>query len=151
MKKLPFETKQTLSNEADFYLSKVRNLDKEIIGFCKNTRRESSILVAYNLSGIYSCFEDIFEKIAKVFENNIENKAAWHSELLLRMHIPIKGIRPAVISDDSFKLLDELRAFRHVFRQSYVFSLEADRINLLVKKWNKGKRSLMSEITDFLK
>lgn len=152
MKKLPYEVKQTLKKEIDFYLKKIVEHDADVSKFSKNLKEKSGcVLTAYSLSGIYSCLEDIFEKIAKVFENRIENTAAWHSELLLRMRIAIDGIRPAVIDEESFIFLDEFRSFRHVFRQSYVFSLDAKRIEMLVEKWRKHKKTIFAEIAKFIK
>lgn len=152
MKKLSFETKQTLKNETKFYFQKIGELDLKLLEFSKGLKEEQGrVLTAYYLSGVYSCFEDIFEKVAKVYENNIENPAAWHSELLLRMRIDIDDIRPAVIDNEAFLFLDELRAFRHVFKQSYVFSLDAARIELLVNKWKKNKKNILSQIESFVK
>ncbi|MBN2569769.1 MAG: hypothetical protein JXB42_10115 [Deltaproteobacteria bacterium] len=152
MKKLSFEARQTLKNEAEFHLKKLSDLDANIANFSSNLQLEQNrVLTAYYLNGVYSCLENIFEKIAKVFENHIENPAVWHSELLLRMRLDIDGIRPAVIDNESFVFLDELRSFRHVFRQSYMFSLDADRIELIVIKWKKHKKTVVSQISAFLK
>lgn len=152
MKKIPYEVKQTLKEEIGFYLKKIDELDADVRKFSRGLEEKSGcVLTAYSLSGIYSCLEDIFEKIAGVFENRIENSAAWHSELLLRMRIAIEGIRPAVIDEDSFVFLDEFRAFRHVFRESYVFSLDAERIRMLASKWRGRKKSVFLQITGFIK
>ena len=101
------------------------------------------------MSGIYACFEDIFSKIARVFENRIDNPASWHRDLLRRMIIDVEGIRPSVISKESFLLLDELRGFRHVFRSSYMFELDAERLHLLTSKWNRGKKRVVQDVRTF--
>lgn len=152
MKKLAHKVKQTLKNEIEFYLDKIKELDGNLTKYSQNLKEtQGRVLAAYYLSGIYSCVEDIFEKIAKVFENNIENPAAWHRELLLRMRIEIDGVRPAVISGNIHTFLDEMRSFRHVFKESYMFSLDEDRIKLLLNKWNNNKKRLQSELMAFLK
>lgn len=43
----------------------------------------------------------------------------WHLSLLQQMSNDIPGVRPAVISEKSFDLLNEYRGFRHVVRNIY--------------------------------
>ena len=61
----------------------------------------------------------------------------------------IKGIRPNLISDETFKLLDELRGFRHVFRHAYAYELDAERIIKLSAKSIKLKGLFLKNITAF--
>ncbi len=95
---------------------------------------EHTIAVAYYLHNLYTAFESIFQRIAWVFENQIEDRTSWHAELLRRMTLDIEGIRPRVISDDMFDALDELRRFRHVFRSAYRVRIDPDRLRLVLKK-----------------
>jgi len=92
------------------------------------------IAAGYHLHNLYSAFEHVFERVAKVFENSLEDKSKYHIQLLNRMAIDIDGIRPKLLSTENYKILNELRAFRHVFRYSYDFELDADKILLLIKK-----------------
>lgn len=50
------------------------------------------------------------------------------------MTIPIKQIRPAVISEELAAGLDEYLSFRHVFSNIYGFELKGDRIDYLASK-----------------
>jgi len=145
------EVLQTLNAEIQFLLSRVDELERKLINeISKGTETESGIIVkGYYLSGIYACFEDIFSKIAQVFENRIDNPASWHRDLLRRMIIDVEGIRSHVISKESFLLLDELRGFRHVFRSSYMFELDPERLNLLLSKWNRDKNHVVRDIRIF--
>ncbi|MGC1309787.1 MAG: hypothetical protein WA885_21390 [Phormidesmis sp.] len=43
----------------------------------------------------------------------------WHRVILLRLSQPIKGIRPALLSEDSLELMNKLRNFRHMVRHAY--------------------------------
>jgi len=92
------------------------------------------IAVGYHLHNLYSAFEHTFERIASVFENTIEDPSKYHIELLNRMSIDIDGIRPKLLSPENHKILNELRSFRHVFRYSYDFELDLDRIRLIIDK-----------------
>ncbi|MCG8606642.1 hypothetical protein MJD09_16865 [bacterium] len=106
------------------------------------TSEKDLILVGYFFAGIYSTFEEIFVKIAREFENKIDDPASWHSEILNRMTLEIEDIRPAVISKESKNCLDELRQFRHVFSFSYAFELNWEKLLIAVKQWSKNSQSI---------
>ncbi|MBU0701527.1 hypothetical protein KKE26_09615 [bacterium] len=155
MKKCSLEVIRTLEGEVNFLMERVTELDNNLMEYisCKKEQGESQLLtiaMAYALSGIYSCFEDQFSKIARVFENRVENLASWHKELLKRMRIEVPDIRPTVISRESFAILDEMRGFRHVFRSSYMFTLDVERLNLVVNRWQKGKDRVITDVKHFL-
>jgi len=151
-KKTDIETLKTLAGECQFLFEKIEGHDKELRAHLKKMPEKAFVIAsAYVLSSIYSCYEDIFKHIAKVFENRIENLSSWHSELLNRMLIEVPDIRPAVITEDIATVLNELRSFRHVFRNFYVFVIDAERISALVKKWDASKSKIQKEIKEFLK
>lgn len=107
MKRCSLEVIRTLEGEINFLMERMNELDDDLREYIcqKEIQGESRILIiamAYALSGIYSCLEDQFIRIARVFENRVENPASWHKELLERMRIEVIGIRPAVISRRSF-------------------------------------------------
>jgi hypothetical protein len=83
--------------------------------------------LGYTLHNIYCLFENYFLRVAKFFENNLDQEA-WHRDLVRRMTLEIRGIRPAFMDDSLARDLDELRAFRHVFRNLYQTSLKPERI-----------------------
>lgn len=87
----------------------------------------ATMAVAYLLHNLYTALEGYFLRIAKHFENGIDDRS-WHRELLERMKIEIPGIRPAVISHDMVEPLDELRRFRHLFRNPYKSTLKPQRV-----------------------
>ena len=93
---------------------------------------------------------DQFRKIATVFENRVENPASWHRELLERMQIEVEGVRPRVLGRPAFRLLNELRGFRHVFRSSYSFELDEERVRLVLRRWEKGKTTVLKDIQSFI-
>jgi len=92
-------------------------LDLMVIGSC--------------LHGIYNAFEGYFFRIAKFFENNVD-RSAWHRDLLDRMSLDIPGIRPALLTDASLvERIDELRRFRHLFRNLYKTRLHAAKLRIV--------------------
>jgi uncharacterized protein YutE (UPF0331/DUF86 family) len=106
--------------------------------------------LGYQLHNLYSAFEDLFKIVADFFENRITERAGYHRELLWRMKIPIAGVRPALLSEESYKLLDSLRAFRHFFRHAYGAELDPKKIALVVEDALKLKKIYSQEVERFL-
>ena len=107
--------------------------------------------LAYQLHNLYCAFENMFEIVADYFENNIDEKKRYHRELLWRMTVPIEGVRPALLSEDSYKLLDSLRSFRHFFRHAYIYELDPKKVALIFDDTLKLKFLYLNDIKRFLK
>ncbi|MBU0764753.1 MAG: hypothetical protein KJ607_07960 [Bacteroidetes bacterium] len=105
--------------------------------------------LAYQMHNIYSSYEDLFKEIATNFENNIERSSGYHKNLLLRMKISIPGIRPGILSEQSFIILTELMSFRHVFRHAYSYNLSVDKVEALKNKILTYRPALESDIAEF--
>ena len=86
--------------------------------------------MGYQLHNLYGAFEQVFEEVARFFENRIDD-AAYHADLIRRMQLDIRGIRPAVLSVETASRLDELRRFRHLFRHAYATDLDPARVTAL--------------------
>ncbi len=88
--------------------------------------------VGYQLHNLYCAFEDLFKIVAETFENHIQDKSKYHLELLKRMAISIEGVRPRLLSQESFPLLDNLRSFRHLFRHAYSYELDERKLKIVL-------------------
>jgi hypothetical protein len=110
---------------------------------------ENQYVFALRAQQLYTAIEDIFIRIAKTFENTIEDLQKFHTELLKRMSIEINGHRPAVIGDDTFIYLNKLRAFRHFIRHAYDYELDKDELILLQKKIKENSVALFNDIEQF--
>lgn len=106
--------------------------------------------LAYQLHNLYCAFEDLFSLVAGFFENRIDEKAGYHRELLWRMKIAIQGVRPALLSEDTYRLLDSLRAFRHVFRHAYSYELDAHKVAIVLEDALKLRTRYQEELDRFL-
>ncbi len=121
--------------------AEIKNLDKvvnrtlELAGKAR-TRGDDGYWdgVALNLHGFYSGVEHIFEDIARTVENDIPSGSNWHIELLVQMSVKFENIRPPVISQETFALLDGFRSLRHIIRNVYAFNLRPGRLSDLVDK-----------------
>lgn len=112
--------------------------------------QDNSIIVSYFLHVIYGHFENLFTRIAGAFENQIEDQAQWHSELLWRMTLNIEGIRPAVIGKESYICLNELRRFRHLFRNAYLLRFDPDRLALVLRDARRLEDRYQDELDRFI-
>jgi hypothetical protein len=88
---------------------------------------------AHHLCRLFNVVEQMSLRIAKAFENNIDDDRGWHAELIRRMSIAIPEVRPALFSDEVIQPLRELRAFRHVFTHAYDLQLDPEKLRLLLK------------------
>ena len=105
--------------------------------------------LGYTLHNLYNLMENSFFRIAKHFENDIGSEG-WHKELLHRMNLSIEGIRPRVIDRHTAEKIDELRAFRHVFRNMYRKNLDPEKLLLLQKRLPDIVSSWKTALTDFI-
>lgn len=114
------------------------------------TGSQQDIVMAYYLHVLYGLFENIFEQIAENFGNHIIDKTQWHSQLLKRMTLDVKPIRPPVISEEAYLCLNELRGFRHLFRNAYVLQFDPDRLNIVLRAANQLRSIYEIELNAFL-
>ena len=108
------------------------------------------IVLAYRLHNLYNAFENIFENIAVQFENSIDDQGRWHAQLLERMRLDALPLRPAVIDNNAYEALDELRRFRHLFRHAYSIHLDPYRLDLVVRKANALRAIYQSQLEQFI-
>ena len=106
--------------------------------------------IGYQLHNLYCAFEDLFKIVAAAFENHIEDKSKYHSELIKRMTISIEGVRPLLLSHESFILLDNLRSFRHLFRHAYSYELDERKVRIVLEDALRLKEIFHKDVKTFL-
>lgn len=104
--------------------------------------------IGYYLHNFYNGCENIFLAVARFFENDLARNS-WHTNVLKRMQVEIQGIRPALIDEVLFRLLDDFRGFRYKFRHCYTFELDWERERLVGKKFSRTFQLLHDCIEDF--
>lgn len=99
--------------------------------------------LGYVIHNLYNLLENYFSRISKFFENDLD-KVSWHKDLVSRMTIEIKDVRPRLFNREFAYKINELRAFRHVFRYIYQSELDIKKLKVLNKKilgiMNESKR-----------
>ncbi len=106
--------------------------------------------VAYQLHNLYNAIEDLFRLVAAHFENQVEHLGRWHTALLRRMRQQVEGMRPALLSEQSYVLLNGLRGFRHFFRHAYAAPVEYAHIQINLEKARRLRSPFQQDVEQFL-
>ena len=127
----------------------------EIFERIEERRKQRGIIatesLAYQLHNLYCAFEDLFKIVADLFENTVEDSGKYHLELLYRMKLSVDGIRPALLSEQSFQLLNRLRAFRHFFRHACSYELDPRKVELVLEDALELKALYRRDVERFLR
>ncbi len=105
--------------------------------------------MGYQLHNFYGAFEQLFEEVARFFENRID-EARYHADMIRRMQLEIEGVRPALLTAETAADLDELRRFRHLFRHAYTADLDPDKVTNLAGKAVCIQRAFARDFERFL-
>ncbi len=105
--------------------------------------------VAYQIHNFYNAIEDLLKIVAAHFENQISDTARWHSVLLQRMSQEIPGIRPVLLSPESYLLLNSLRGFRHFFRHAYGVPIDYEQLQINLNKARQLYPCLERDLNQF--
>lgn len=84
------------------------------------------------LHGFYSTLEGLMRDVADSLGGLVPSGPDWHARLLDQMTHDVPGVRPALLPSGARPGLDELRAFRHLFRNLYVLNLRPEPIEALL-------------------
>lgn len=107
--------------------------------------------VAYQIHNFYNAVEDLLKIVATYFENQITDTTRWHTKLLQRMTEEISGVRPSLLSQESYLLLNSLRGFRHFFRHAYGTPIEHAQLQINLDKAYRLLPCLEQDVENFLK
>jgi hypothetical protein len=133
-------------------LDKIHNLYLAYVpAFDDVQKREirDAVLLTEVLCNSYTCLETIFFRISRLFENNLPADK-WHKELLQKMRVEVPNIRKAVLSSESYLLLDELRRFRHFKRYYFEFDYDWNRLSYLRIVYEKAFLLIPEELEFYI-
>lgn len=89
---------------------------------------ERMAAAAFLTERAYTACEAALERLAKVFVDQPAYSETYHKDLLEVYARPWNDVRPALISEPTFTLLDSLRKYRHFLRHAYAVQLHAERV-----------------------
>ncbi len=101
------------------------------------------------LHSFYNGLESIFKLIYKSYSENALSSGMWHSELLSEM-FKIQKSGKSVLNQELLNDLKEYLGFRHVFRHSYGYEMDWNRLEPLFKKMPQVWNSVKLCILDFI-
>ncbi|GAB4221042.1 MAG: hypothetical protein Kow00102_13140 [Spirochaetota bacterium] len=105
--------------------------------------------IAGSLHSIYTGCENILERIIRTIDGDIPLGKDYHSLLLRRAITEIEGVRPPIITIEIFTKLDEMRAYRHKFRNIYLYLIAPARIIELANEGIALVEKFNTEINEF--
>jgi len=105
---------------------------------------------ALQLHNFYSGCENIFKRIAIALNGGVPQSDDWHKRLLHIMSLEFPELRPAVISTELYRRLDEYLRFRHVVRNVYAFDLDSNRLQTLIDSFAKTHDLFVNHLRDFI-
>jgi len=147
--------REGLNKEIDIELQNLERLTREMEELTNRaannpdfieTRAAGSILHDF-----YCGVEKIFERISINIDGKLPKGEDWHTELLLQMGKPIKGVRKAIITHDLLKKFNEYLRFRHLFRHIYGFELKWERFKDLALSLSAILSKFKDNIEEFKK
>ena len=108
----------------------------------------SALIIAGLLENYYTCLETIFLRISQHFENRLGSDR-WHTDLLQKMTLEIKGVRVAAVSEAAFPPLLQLLQFRHFKRNYFELEYDWDRLDFLVGKLRQAQPLVTRDLQRF--
>jgi len=139
-----------LKAELNAQLSEIEDIYKKLEDRRKKRGKAGIESIAYQLHNLYCAFEDLFKIVAETFENHIQDKTKYHMELLKRMTLSIEGVRPQLLSQESYILLDNLRSFRHFFRHAYSYEIDVRKVRIVLDDADKLREMFKKNVEIFL-
>lgn len=104
---------------------------------------------AFQLMRFFNIIEQMGMRIAKAFENHIDDERGWHAELIHRLSITVPGVRPAFYRQDILPALRDLRGFRHVITHAYDLELETERLAIVLRHAEKAASLMPATVITF--
>lgn len=138
-----------LKANIDADIQEIESIYERLTQYASATTSEQAIVAGYYLHNLYNAFENVCLNVARAFENHIDDRSQWHAVLLKRMTLDVEGLRPKLLSPESYQYLDELRRFRHVFRNAYTRELDPQRVVIVINQAQKLQELYKADLSQF--
>ncbi|MGM0578040.1 MAG: hypothetical protein ACQEXJ_20115 [Myxococcota bacterium] len=101
------------------------------------------------LETLYTGVEKVLRRIGAA-TTGVPEGASWHRDLLDAMTVDVPRVRPAVLSTKTALLLERYLAFRHRFRNLYLFDLEVGLLSSLLEDAPAAWKQARAELEQFV-
>jgi predicted nucleotidyltransferase len=152
--KMPEDPMEALTFEIQSELHNLERVVERLVKFLAHAPNEPDEMqvqgAGKHLHDFYNGVERIFERIAVRVDEDVPVGSNWHTLLLQRMGQPFGARRPAVIDRPLEIELSEYLRFRHVFRHTYGYDLEWERVQELGQALPDVLKTLKTQVEAFL-
>lgn len=84
--------------------------------------------IASIIQSVYNGYERTLEMLIRTIDGELPAARDYHTALLRRASSEIPDVRPPIISEKTFQVLDDIRKYRHVFRKIYHYQLRPEKV-----------------------
>jgi hypothetical protein len=141
-----------ISKEIEILKKKKQRAENEIDAENVDSHIKAIALTSHS---IYTGFEKILEILIKGIDGDIPTATDYHTALIKRATYSIPNVRPPIISEETFDLLNVLRAYRHKLRRIYTYLISTKKVinltdtatkcfDLFNRDWESFKDHLLS-------
>ena len=110
--------------------------------------RARAFAIAGVLQSYYTCAETVLFTILEAFAEEVD-PARRHAHLLEQLSTTVDTIRPRVLSDGTFRALDELRDFRRSCWYYCRLDYDWEQLELLIKSVRRLHPALSTDFEQF--
>lgn len=145
-------TSTTIDEELDRLEPLAREIERGWARLESSPREDRIFFVgstALGLHNFYTICERIFERVASEVNGAVPQTPGWPMRLLESMALDVPEVRPAVLSRDLGRELEEFLKFRHLVRSIYALELEPAKLAPLVARLRPTTSALRREIGGF--
>jgi predicted nucleotidyltransferase len=151
---MPTDPVEALKFEIENEIRHLERVVERLTGFLQRAPAEPDEIQVQGggkyLHDFYNGVERIFERIAVRVDEDLPAGTNWHTLLLQRMSRPFGSRRPAVIDHALEVELSEYLRFRHLFRHTYGYDLEWERVRELSQALPDVLAALQAQVAAFL-
>lgn len=154
------ERMEELIDEINLFIEKSEKERSEILVYLSlvDRRSEQSRMslraLLHALPTFYTAVETLLRHAVELFGNGVGGEA-WHKELLQKAYRGRNGIRPPILSVETYNILDDFRGFRHFCRyNAYIGDYSVERVKENGRKYERLVSLLREDLlrfADFLK
>ena len=126
-------------------------LATEILGRAAELEGSSPELRAYLAvlaHRFYTSLESAIERVERTL-GSVPDGPEWHHDLLRGATYELEGVRPAIVSGDTYGHLSEILRFRHFFRHAYAVELDEKKLATVIEHVAASHGSVTEELEGF--
>ena len=78
---------------------------------------------------MYTGMEEALRNLLAIVDEYVPSGERSHQDILDQASVPVEGVRPAILSQETYDALTDLKGFRHFERHNYRFRFDETLVN----------------------